>query len=138
MKYESAGNRRSLYFTHSPDAIDPFLRTFDDADLLQCYRRSESVVPQQALALSNSKLALESSRTIAARIGTKLKPVDFIKVAFRAVLAREPEAIETSECLQFLNDLRALSGQSKETDELRYRGQLVHALINHNDFVTIR
>ncbi len=138
MKYEKAGNRRSLYFTHSPDAIDPFLKTFDDADLLQCYRRSESVVPQQALALSNSKLALESSRAIAGRLGTESKIEEFIALAFQTILARPPEDIETSECLQYLTELRALSGKAEESDELRYRGQLIHALINHNDFVTIR
>ncbi|MDF1737951.1 MAG: DUF1553 domain-containing protein [Verrucomicrobiales bacterium] len=138
LKYEKAGTRRSLYFTHSPDAIDPFLKTFDDADLQQCYRRSESVVPQQALALSNSKLALDNSRAIAASIGIESKEEVFIEQAFRAVLARDPEEIEVSECRQFFSELRALSGQSEKGDELRYRGQLVHALINHNDFVTIR
>ncbi|MEC5128772.1 DUF1553 domain-containing protein [Verrucomicrobiales bacterium BCK34] len=138
MKYEKAGKRRSLYFTHSPDAIDPFLKTFDDADLQQCYRRSESVVPQQALALSNSKIALENSRLIADSIGVDSEEDVFIERAFRAVLARNPGELEVSECLQFLSDLRALSGQTREGDELRYRGQLVHALINHNDFVTIR
>lgn len=138
MKYENAGNRRSLYFTHSPDAIDPFLKTFDDADLLQCYRRSESVVPQQALALSNSALALESSRKIAEKIGTEQSAEKFIELAFREVLARAPEEAETKECLRFLEELRALSGTSEATEEARYRAQLVHALINHNDFVTIR
>ena len=34
------------------------LTTFDEADPLDCYRRRTSVVPQQALALSNSKLAV--------------------------------------------------------------------------------
>ena len=37
--------RRSIYFNHSPEKRSLFLSTFDDADLLQCYRRSESVVP---------------------------------------------------------------------------------------------
>ncbi|MDA7920626.1 DUF1553 domain-containing protein [Verrucomicrobiales bacterium] len=138
MKYEKAGNRRSLYFTHSPDAIDPFLKTFDDADLLQCYRRSESVVPQQALALSNSKLALESSQAIAETLGTEAQTEKFIELAFRAILARPPGGDEISECLEYLAELRALSEKVEETDEFRYRSQLVHALINHNDFVTIR
>ena len=32
---------------------------FDDADIQQCYRRSESIIPQQALALANSRVSLE-------------------------------------------------------------------------------
>ncbi len=136
LNYQQAGNRRSLYFTHSPDKIDPFLTTFDDADLLQCYRRSESVVPQQALALSNSKLALESARLIAEKIGTKSEAKTFIKGAFMEVLSRQPNVSETTECLLFLDDLKALNG--KADDRLRFRAQLVHALLNHNDFVTIR
>ncbi|MDF1751776.1 MAG: PSD1 and planctomycete cytochrome C domain-containing protein [Verrucomicrobiales bacterium] len=134
----NAGNRRSLYFTHSPDKIDPFLRTFDDADLLQCYRRSESVVPQQALALSNSKLALESSRLIAGKIGINHEPEQFIDLAFRTVLSRPPLPAETSECLQFLDELDALADKARAADSLRSRSQLIHALLNHNDFVTIR
>lgn len=133
-----AGNRRSLYFTHSPDKIDPFLRIFDDADLLQCYRRSESVVPQQALALSNSALALESARLISEKIGENHNTEEFIELAFRTVLARSPLDLENSECLQFFTELNALTGDGKATDELRFRAQLVHALLNHNDFVTIR
>ncbi|MDF1814785.1 MAG: DUF1553 domain-containing protein [Verrucomicrobiales bacterium] len=138
LPYTKAGNRRSLYFTHSPDEIDPFLRTFDDADLLQCYRRSESVVPQQALALSNSALALESSRYIAESIGRSYTNGEFIELAFRTVLARSPLDTEKAECLRFFEDLSALSGDERATDELRCRSQLIHALLNHNDFVTIR
>ena len=41
---------------------------FDDADHLQCYRRSESIVPQQALALANSELSLKMAEEIAERI----------------------------------------------------------------------
>ena len=38
--------RRSLYFFHSRDGRSKFLATFDDADVFACYRRSESIVPQ--------------------------------------------------------------------------------------------
>ncbi len=65
-------SRRSLYFKHSRDDQDKFLKMFDDADLLQCYRRSESIVPQQALALSNSGLSIKMATTIAERIAAEL------------------------------------------------------------------
>ncbi len=41
---------------------------FDDADVVLCYRGRESIVPQQALALANSKLALTISRRFTWRI----------------------------------------------------------------------
>ena len=45
-----------------------FLRLFDSPNVLSCYRRSESVVPQQALALANSSLCLEQARLLASRL----------------------------------------------------------------------
>src|SRR5690606_25952912 len=59
--------RRSLYFTQSRDDQNKFLSMFDDADILQCYRRPESIVPQQALALANSSISIGMAEKIAAR-----------------------------------------------------------------------
>ena len=117
---------------------------FDDADILQCYRRSESIVPQQALALSNSKLAIESSIEIAKRIAASAKSdssTDFIDAAFFGLLCREPTDEERSECESFLIAM----SQLPETQSLdlpardeRIRARLIQTLINHNDFVTVR
>ena len=120
--------RRSIYFRHSRDDMQKFLSMFDDADFLQCYRRSESVVPQQALALSNSADALTAAEQVAERLETK---DEFIKSAFELVLSREPDHYEIAECESFLREL----GQV-DVDKKRVR--LVHALLNHNDFVVIR
>ncbi len=60
--------RRSLYFTQSMDDHERFLSTFDAADVLQCYRREVSVLPQQALALANSHVTLQMAAQIAARL----------------------------------------------------------------------
>src|SRR5262249_26374347 len=60
--------RRSLYFVHSHNDHHRFLMQFDDAAVLECYRRTESIVPQQALTLANSKFALTMAEVIAARI----------------------------------------------------------------------
>ena len=57
--------RRSLYFQHTPDTQMPFLQLWDAASPNECFRRNESVTPHQALSLSNSKLSLEMSRTLA-------------------------------------------------------------------------
>src|SRR3954451_8238539 len=60
--------RRSLYFTHHGEARMMFLELFDAADACDAYRRTTSVVPQQALALVNNALLLELSGTLADRL----------------------------------------------------------------------
>ncbi len=130
------GNRRSLYFTHSPDSLDLFLTLFDEADLQQCYRRSESVVPQQALALANSALSLEMAAEIAAR--TEADELSaFIEAAFERILGRRPDLSETAECLAFADEHAELA-RAGLADAATVRARLVHALLNHNDFITIR
>ena len=137
-----AGNRRSLYFQHSRDQQDKFLKMFNDADHLQCYRRSESIVPQQALALSNSKLAIDMARTIAELIhkGTPQDDQDaFIGQAFFTLIGRSPDALEKKECKAFIADLSDLLSKGKTASSGgRIRARLVHALLNHNDFISIR
>ncbi|MDG2125079.1 MAG: DUF1553 domain-containing protein, partial [Verrucomicrobiales bacterium] len=121
--------RRSLYFKHSRDQREKFLSMFDDADFLACYRRQESVVPQQALALANSKLALEMAEKIAGRVsGGEIG--DFLREGFRLVLGREAGEDEVEACLEFCEEVGG--------DEKRVRVLLVHSLLNHNDFVTVR
>src|SRR5205085_10409765 len=66
--------RRSLYFRHAQEKQMEFLKIFDEAAVTECYRRKESIVPQQALALSNSELTIRHARLLArelaARTGT--------------------------------------------------------------------
>src|SRR5205085_9772916 len=81
---DEVSRRRSLYFVHSHNEHNKFLTTFDGASVLECYRRSESIVPQQALALSNSKLALTAAGKINERLHKQLGDVtdaEFVKAA---------------------------------------------------------
>ncbi len=134
--------RRSIYFKYSLDQQDKFLNMFDDADVLQCYRRSESIVPQQALALSNSSLSIEMAENIAERIHKSLDDPNrgaFIEETFFLLLGRTPTASETSECARFFDDMAALNGDShSDEDEKRIRARFVQAILNHNDFISIR
>ena len=59
---QDASRRRALYFFHSHNEHNKLLGIFDDANVLECYRRTESIVPQQALALWNSKFAHDDGR----------------------------------------------------------------------------
>ena len=117
---------------------------FDDASVLECYRRAESIVPQQALALSNSQLALtsaEQDRRAPARRGWPARPTpQFIRAAFETVLAAAPTAAEQAECEQAAGaaDADRPATQDRPDAARRARADLVHALLNHNDFVTVR
>src|SRR5690606_17491702 len=74
--------RRSLYFQHANEKQMLMLLTFDAASPTECYRRSTSVVPQQALALANSGLAVSASRwtaqTIARESGANIEDEEFV------------------------------------------------------------
>jgi hypothetical protein len=152
--------RRSLYFQHANEKQMTFLKVFDVAGVTECYRRSESIVPQQALALANSPLALEQSRRLADKlwqeaVATTDGAADrFIRAAFEQILSRAPRADELAMATQFLQTqaerladparLTAFAGGEaaavKPADDphMRARQDLVHVLLNHNDFVTIR
>ena len=117
--------RRSLYFFHSRDGRSRFLATFDDADVFACYRRSESIVPQQALAMMNSQTAAASAKQIAAVFETNISSEALVRAAFSMILARPPAQAELVESLAYLK------AQPK-------REHFIHALINLNDFLMIR
>ena len=104
---ESTNFRRSLYFRTSKEKNTVFLRQFDLANVNECYRRTESIVPQQALALSNSELLISQSRRLANRwlqndAAMMEQPDRFIRHAFRCILCRPPNGAELDECLRFL------------------------------------
>jgi hypothetical protein len=148
--------RRSLYFRHAYEKQMKLLTLFDVASPTECYRRSESIVPQQALALANSAMGVSLARELAGDLRDEAAgdPTSFVERAFLAVLSREPTDKELATCSEFLSHQTA---RLAETDKLspiggtteaptppasdpaqRARENLVHVLMNHNDFVTIR
>ncbi|MFC5457524.1 PSD1 and planctomycete cytochrome C domain-containing protein [Prosthecobacter fluviatilis] len=117
--------RRSLYFIQNADVEHRFLAVFDNSNVLECYRRNESVVPQQALALTNSQLSRECANALAGSLA-KLDAPAFIDQSFLAILGRLPAPAERQASLE---GFRALNED---------RSLFLQALINHNDFVTLR
>lgn len=115
--------RRSLYFRVTPDAQLTFLKVFDGVDPTACFVRPESIVPQQALALANSRLSLDSARILADRLAAS---PDFVGDAFLRVLGRPPSPAEIELSRDYLG-----AGTAR-------RALLIHALFNRNEFVTIR
>ena len=135
--------RRSLYFFHSNNDRNLFLTTFDEAMVKDCYQREQSIVPQQALALSNSRLVHESAQKIAEKIAQHLQSKNenndnrFIRQAFIYTLAMEPSPDEIAVSIKALERWKNLSGKNPGGD-LQARANLIWALVNHNDFVTLR
>ena len=145
--------RRSLYFRTTPDNKMQMLELFDLANPNECYERRESVMPQQALALLNSALALDLSRILARKLAAEAKgPEVFVAAAFEWVLSRSPSKEEMAASLKFLEQQEARLAKggtpftganaakvpaAKEPAQ-RARENLVQVLFNHNDFVTIR
>jgi hypothetical protein len=134
---QDASKRRSLYFFHSAIDRNRFLMTFDEADPLDCYRRRDSIIPQQALALSNSKLAGAMADKIAARLEKAVAPKDFSREAFTWLLGYTPTANELAACDDAMARWVELNKMRPDAQH-RARTQLIGALLNHNDFITVR
>jgi mono/diheme cytochrome c family protein len=153
--------RRSVYFRNSKEKKMTFLDLFDRPNVVECYRRSESVVPQQALAMANSPLSLAQARILAKSLSAEagIEPTSefkdkFITIAFEQVLCRPPSQAERDQCLAFLADQAARFADPKSLTQFttgapstvpaaadphqRARENLVHVLLNHNDFLTVR
>ena len=141
---QSKSHRRSIYFWHSDIDRNLFLTTFDDADVKECYRRDQSIVPQQALALSNAAIVHDSATTIAERIistgtaaGAGMSDEVFLDRAFVMLLDRRPLADERAACAAAIGKWRAL-GKPAGAGADPALVHMVWALLNHNDFVTLR
>jgi hypothetical protein len=132
---QAESHRRSLYFFHSNNERSLFLSMFDEALVKDCYRREQSIVPQQALALANSRLVLDASSQISKRLSEKaVDDDDFTRSAFRFVVGFDASDEELDACRIALDQWRNQPSGSTENG----RANLVWALINHNDFVTLR
>jgi hypothetical protein len=138
-----------------------FLDAFDRPNVVDCYKRSESIVPQQALAQANSPLTLAEARKLAARLSEQVgagneEPLvqAFVNTAFAQILSRPPTAGELAECTSFVAAQTARYSQPEGLTKFstggaahippsndphqRARENLIHVLLNHNDFVTLR
>jgi hypothetical protein len=154
LEESNSSRRRSIYFRHGHERQVEFIETFDGANVLECYRRNTTIVPQQALALSNNVVVREQSRRVARQLSdVATSDTVFVQQAFRHLLSRESTNAEVTRCLTFLRtqaelieqgDLTYIEGappalvQAALDPLLCARQGLVHVLMNHNDFVTLR
>lgn len=179
--------RRSLYFFHSNNDRNQFLTMFDDALVKECYQREQSIVPQQALALSNSRIIHDAAPRIVRQLEAgrelglvgdhdgeegrsasenggvsenggdsesgdaaearsaadrgKLEDERFIQRAFKYILGMEADDQELSVSLDAMQSWRNASESEAEAGDAEVdpaRVYFIWALLNHNDFVTLR
>lgn len=150
--------RRSIYLAHHGESSMQFLEMFDVPSACDAYRRTTSIMPQQALAMSNSQLLLDQSRVLADLLWNRSAMpssdphAEFIQRGFEQILNRKPSDKELAASRTFLGRQTRLLRESKANIEqtrpalnlpqidpaVRARRDFVLALFNHNDFVTIR
>jgi mono/diheme cytochrome c family protein len=142
--------RRSLWFAHHGEGRMGFLELFDAANPCDAYRRTSSVLPQQALALTNSELVQRQGRVLAKKLWAAVGADGddaFVRAAFEQVLSRPPREVELAASRDFLvrqaelftgSKLAAVPDGPSTDPAARARENLVQALFNHTDFVTIR
>jgi hypothetical protein len=109
--------RRTLYLTQHPETKVEFLDLFDAPSTCDCYKRTETILPQQALAMTNSELALDQSRLLARRLSTQAegnkteaeaRQRAFVDAAFEQILSRGPTDKEREASRRFFERQRQL------------------------------
>jgi len=140
--------RRSLYYASHPEGdtgMNSLGMLFDAPNALDCYRRTETVIPQQALALTNSELVhAMSAETVRQwppprNESGELRWDTFIDSSFERILSRLPTKTERDLCRDAMHrHQELLTAEKVQNSELRVCEALIRALFNHNDFVTIR
>ncbi len=143
---ESKSRRRTIYFATYPESggRSQFMETFDAPDACDAYRRTRSIVPQQALAMVNSNLIQEQSSVLATRLweSAKLKAGDqshrleiFVRLLFETCLSRLPTEAERRMITTYFS---SESAGKTEADQALARAGLVRVILNHDDFLSIR
>jgi hypothetical protein len=139
---QASSKRRSLYFFHSNNERNLFLTTFDGPMVKECYRREQSVVPQQALAMINGPLSQDASKAMVPLLEAELREsgmnsdADFVEAAFLYVTGMRPGAAAVQASLKAFEQWKTRAPVSTAT--ALAREAFLWVLLNHNDFVTLR
>lgn len=156
------GLRRTIYYHHARDERMLFLTLFDAPSIEECYRRDETIVPQQAIAFTNSKLMFDRADDIAKAISAKVgetSDAEFVSAAFEHLLGRSATEAELAVAVDGLQRLATNENSTAVPDSSvpagpggtaqapikavttpneRARAAFIHVLLNHNDFISIR
>ncbi len=113
--------RRSLYTIWKRTSPPPTMMIFDATDRTFCtVKRRSTSTPLQALVLLNDPQMIEAARVLAEKIETQAtRPDQQLKVAFRTLLGRQPNAKETKMMGDFYKKQKEKYTQRRE-DAIAY------------------
>jgi hypothetical protein len=128
-------NRRSVYLCYLRGSPPPSLAAFDLPDFSEPIgQRDVATVPGQALHLFNNRFVLNQAEHLARRVyALAARDNDRIRLAFRAVLSRDPDSIEQGQSRAVLNRLVATLPASDDANEQAWTG-LCQALLMSSEF----
>jgi hypothetical protein len=141
-------NRRSIYMLVRRTFIYPLFAAFDPPELMMsCPRRTQTIVPTQALTLLNSPLAREQSRTFARRLLRECgdRPEDLVTRAWLLAFGRPITPAEREHALTFYRTrTAALAGKDISIGNFSLTAareaalsELCLALFNTNEFAYV-
>jgi len=140
----AALSRRTLYTTIDRQYLPMTLQNFDFANPdMHNPKRSETVIPQQALFLLNHPMPARASGKLVEllerdSLATPMTDSDFIVALYRRVLQRQPSDAELSLALDFLREsLEIHQGAPDAAGHLTPRAQLAQVLLIGNEAVYI-
>jgi hypothetical protein len=136
----TALSRRSLYTTIDRQYLPMTLQNFDFANPdMHNPKRSETVVPQQALFLLNHPIPAQASNKLVeilerAEPQAAISQEQFVVSLYRRVLQRDPNDFERAKAIEFLEQSTlAANGPEKLPGELSPRAQLAQVLLIGNE-----
>ena len=120
--------RRTVYAFVNRDVISKLASTFNGADPAACtVKRPDTMVPQQTLFALNSAFIQDRAKALLRlpKIKQAESEEDRVRMIYRQIHSRAPDASEIKETLAFLK---------QEGNLEKNRQQFVHALLASNEF----
>jgi len=122
--------RRGLYHFIKRTAPPPALLTLDGPPRDQCeISRPRTNTPLQALILLNDPFVNEAARVFAERLTVRgpVEAEDKIRLAFRSIVCRKPEASELAALLDFYEEQhRYFQARPKQASQVLDQGEFPH------------
>jgi hypothetical protein len=134
--------RRSVYILVRRTFVYPLFAAFDPPELMtSCPRRTQTIVPTQALTLLNSPVAREQSAAFAKRLLKECgdRPDEIVARAWQLAFARPITPTEREHALAFLRKRTAALADAgtAATPQADALAELCLALFNANEFVYV-
>lgn len=127
--------RRTIYLSQRRSELPDVMQMFDAPEAIRsCPSREISTVALQPLYLLNSPFVVKRAQTLASQILKEAEkdPQLQIKLAFRRIYGRPPSDLEVPWC-EYMLEVDSSDLELKR----RRLTQLIHALMNLNEFVYI-